>query len=560
MAKARTRQELRQFAEEFAALIEAGHTFGQKIAPGSDKIAARSAYAQRHKLSKESVSNMIARARAQGFAGIWEKAVKQQIRNERTPLRLKPVNAEAARRRVVIMTSAQDETPLHEPFWANLKAYARHRRAEIYIGGFTYQKGLFEDHSVETGKYVPAIMEHLRPIETRLAPRLVWAGQANILPTSSRPLVGWQSHGGASWVVLPHAKIQLESVSRMPGQPPKAAVSTGVCTLPNYVKRAAGMKAEWHHTFGFAIAEIEADGEFWVRTVSAEESGAFQDLDIRVADGRVTEGCHVEAITWGDIHVESLDPEMARLSWGLAPDGSRLRGSSMVDVLQPRFQFFHDLINFSARSHHTIHDPVFMTEHHAQKQERVADELALAARFINASSRAGCESIVVDSNHNQHFCRWLRSSEGRTDPANADFWHRVNARWHQAAREGDTSFSPFAWALTEAGAKKFVFVRAGDSFTICDDVGPIECGLHGHAGPNGSRGSARSLARIAPRVNAGHTHSPAIDEGCYIAGANCDLRPRFVNGPSSWAHADIVTMPSGKRQIVFKNSKGWRGR
>jgi hypothetical protein len=176
-----------------------------------------------------------------------------------------------------------------------------------------------------------------------------------------------------------HAKIALESVSRMPGQPAKAALSTGVCTMPNYVQRNAGMKAEWHHTFGFAIAEIEADGEFWVRTVSACEDGSFQDLDVAVADGKVTTGCSVEAITWGDIHVESLDPEMARLSFGIDAEFNRLRGRSMLDQLQPRFQFFHDLINFTARSHHTIGDPVFQTETYAQHADRVEDELQLAA-------------------------------------------------------------------------------------------------------------------------------------------------------------------------------------
>jgi hypothetical protein len=555
MPAARSDAELKAFAIELADLLKSDHVLFDRSAILAGKKSARTAYAERHNISKEAVSNIMSRARSRGFAQIWENVLAEQT--ARTPLKLKPVHAEASRRRVVIMTSAQDETPLHVAFFRNLQAYASHRRADIMIGGFTYQKGLFEDHSVRSGVYSPEIERYLRPVETRLAPRLIWAGQANILPTAARPLAGWQNHGGPAWVVLPHAKIALESVSRMPGQPAKAALSTGVCTMPNYVQRNAGMKAEWHHTFGFAIAEIEADGEFWVRTVSACEDGSFQDLDVAVADGKVTTGCSVEAITWGDIHVESLDPEMARLSFGIDAEFKRLRGRSMLDQLQPRFQFFHDLINFTARSHHTIGDPVFQTETYAQRADRVEDELQLAARFLKATAREGCRSIVIDSNHNQHFCRWLRSPEGRIDPANADYWHRINAAWHEAARAGNREFSPFAHALRLAGAD-LEFVRGGDSFTICD--GAIECGLHGHSGPNGSRGSARSLARIAPRVNAGHTHAPAIDEGCYIAGANCDLKPRFVNGPSNWAHADIVTMASGKRQIVFKNNKGWRGR
>jgi hypothetical protein len=57
----------------------------------------------------------------------------------------------------------------------------------------------------------------------------------------------------------------------------------------------------------------------------------------------------------------------------------------------------------------------------------------------------------------------------------------------------------------------------------------------------------------------GHSHSPAIREAAYVAGTNSVLHREWLHGPTSWAHADIVTHRSGKRQIVLKRPTGWRG-
>lgn len=558
MPRKRTREELAAIARRIGELLAEGVPFNDPPRRGAGEPGIAGRLSAEMDITPRAAGNLVAQIRASGLDAGWPAAEAQS----REPLRRRRIHAEAARRRVYLLTAAQDETPLHEGFWANLQAYAAHRRAEILVGGFTYQKGLFEEHSVRAGIYDPRIVAHLHPVETRLAPGFLWCGQANILPTAGNPLAGWQTRGRGGWVAVPHAKIALESVPRMPGNPPVAALSTGVATMPNYVRRNAGMKAEFHHAIGFAIVEVAPDGAFWARTVSAEADGSFCDLDVRVTGGEVRPGdARVAAIVWGDIHAEAIDPAMARLSWGIdaAPDAlSRLRtGRTMVDALRPEIQVFHDVLDFAARSHHNRANPVFMAARHAAAIESVEAEIARAARFIRLASRPWSRTVIVDSNHNRHFNRWLESPDGARDPANSAYWHRVNAAWHAASRAGDRRFDPFEWALREKGAT-FEFVRGGESFTICPES-PVECGLHFDVGPNGSRGGARAFARLAERVNGGHTHSPAILEGCYVAGTNGNLWPDYVRGPQSWAHADIVTHASGKRQLVVKNDRGWRG-
>lgn len=560
MAARFTAERIEASARALAAIAAEGFHLNDKAAAGAGITGATAEYARRNNLAKSTVTVMCSRIRQAGFWHIVEAAAASHKAKARHRLVLRTINAEGSRKRVVLMTAAQDETPLHAAFWTNLQAYAAHRNADIMVGGFTYQKGLFEDHSVRTGVYTDELMPHLHPVETQLAPGLWWMGQANILPTTSRPLAGWQTRHGAASIVLPHARIALESVPRMPGAPPKYAMTTGVATLPNYVKRNAGMRAEWRHTIGFAIAEIAGDGSHYLRNVSANSDGSFRDLDLLVDAGVVSAGHSVEAITWGDIHVEGLDAAQAGLCWGL--DGAngwrKATRRSMLDDLKPRFQFFHDLIDFSARNHHNRSDPVFMAGRHAARTDSVDAELARAASFLASTARPGCRNVVVDSNHNDALNKWLRHADGRTDPANSAIWHEMNAAWHNAAQRGESRFSPFAHALRARGAGEFTFVHGGESFVICETA-PVECGLHGHAGPNGARGSAAAFARMADRVNAGHTHSPAVIEGAFIAGTNGPLKPAFVTGPTSWAPADIITHVTGKRQIVLKTEKGWRG-
>lgn len=554
-----TKADLKAFAEAYAAVILEGFPLDDPALRGRGGLMAAGEMARRLKLSKRAVCFRADRVRTEGLWHIIEKAEAKRLANLREPLNLRKVNAEARRSRVVLLTAAQDETPLHEPFLANLLAYAKARKADLMVGGFTYQKGLFEDHSVKSGVYAPQVMGFLRPVETLLAPGVVWAGQANILPTAANPLAGWQTHGGHASIILPHAKIAMESVPVMPGSAPKIALSTGVCTQPNYVKRNAGMKAEWHHTIGFAIVEIAANGGYYLRTVSADSDGSFRDLDWRVSGGRVRSGNRVEAITWGDIHHEKIDPAMSAMGWGIDPAARKVVRKSILDTLRPKEQHFHDLIDFSARNHHNRMDPVFMAAMHAARAESVEAEMIAAGRWLKAASRPWCRSVVIDSNHNAALGKWLRSKDGQADPANSQYWHRLNARWHEAARAGDRQFDPFEFALRQAApGAEFTFIREGQSHLVCAETDPIECGLHGHTGTSGARGSLASFARMAPRTNTAHGHAPGIREGAYRAGTNTLLDLGYNLGPTTWAHADIVTHETGKRQIIIKNEKGWR--
>lgn len=472
------------------------------------------------------------------------------------------VFAEPARTRVVLMTAVQDDTPLAQGALENLQAYAAHRGGEVMIGGFTYQKGLFEDHSVASGVFAQKVIPLLKPEVVELAPHLVWYGSANILPTAVDPLTGWETNTRDKWAIFPHAKIALKCVPTLLGKHNKQIMTTGVITKPNYIQRNAGQKAEFHHTPGATIAEIKADGTFFCRQIGIARDGSFQDLDIVVKDQTISVGNRVESITWGDIHFEELDQDIARVLWGWDYRNTDRFQTSMLDVLEPRTQFFHDSYSFKARGHHTINDPHERAQRVAERQDSVHEMLKGTAGFLANTKRPWCRSVHVASNHNSHLDRWLKDPQGHFDAANARIWHQLNLAWFDAIDDGEgETFSPSEHALRAGGEDlgDITFLHGGQSYVICQDTAPIECGIHGDVGPRGSRGSPTGLAKLVERVTSAHTHEPKILDGVYVAGTSSRLDIKYATkGASAWQHAEVVTYPTGRRTIVTLSNGQYR--
>ncbi|QND41816.1 hypothetical protein HB770_04040 [Rhizobium leguminosarum bv. viciae] len=231
---------------------------------------------------------------------------------------------------------------------------------------------------------------------------LLFVADANVLPTAANPLNGWQTTNGGRNVIVPHARIALESIPRMLGQKAQFAISTGCCTIPSYAPRAAGRKAIQHHTYGALLVEIDTDGEIFFGQLVANAAGNFQDLDIHVADGVVRTGYRVSTIAWGDIHHDQLDQAIAMASWGYDRERRQfLDVPNLLDRLQPFGSFLHDTLDFRWRNHHNIHDPIAMSKMAARGTVSVKQEIAEAVAFAN-----GVRLTVV-----QHHRRGIESRQ-----------------------------------------------------------------------------------------------------------------------------------------------------
>ena len=454
-----------------------------------------------------------------------------------------------------VLTSAQDDTDVHKGFLVNLRVYAARLNAELMVGGFTYQKALYTDHTTRTALFRDELQPHMRFESADLGP-VVFAAEMNTLPTADRPLSGLQTYGRGKSVIFPHAKLALESVPSMRGTHPPIVMTTGACTVPNYIAKKAGLKAEFHHVLGATIVEVdEAGGHFWARSVSADRNGDFQDLDVAVSGGVIRPGNRVKAITWGDIHCPSVEPSVIETLWGQAAD-------SMIEALRPEVQVFHDLMSFEMTSRHVEGDPL----HHARMvfagQSSIEGQVEQGARFLRRTERPWCRSVVVESNHDERLLRWATRDIDRNDTENVAYWHAANLSILLAAKTGEETFNLVRHCLRAADGQRLDtidFIPIGGSLAICQDSGGIEIGMHGHTGPNGARGTPTGFARMASRLTIGHMHSPQIHDGVYIAGITGALDQGYNRGPSAWLHAHVVHYANGKRTLIIQSEDGrWR--
>lgn len=459
-----------------------------------------------------------------------------------------------------ILTSAQNNTNINEEVWRSLQALANHYDAEILCSSFSYNVSAYGKMAVKRGTaksedelwFDPAIAPLLDRSDQNieLAPGLIWCGRMNVMPTATRPLSGFETYTGRKSGIFPHPKLAMESVASGKGEATKFNFTTGTVTQINYIQKKAGLRAEHYHSYGGLLVEVDAQGRWWVRQLIATAEGEIYDLDIVARGGKIERSDRVEAITWGDAHVAQIDPDVRRLAWG--PGG-------MLDTLRPRYQFIHDLLDFRAANHHDRNNPHRRYELFVAGRDNVHDEIRDAALFLGEIDRDWVETVVVDSNHDNALTRWLREADWRHDLRNAEFYLEAQLEVLRAIRLG-TDFHTVEWAMQHEGCPPVTrFLREDESFVICrDTAGGIECGMHGHLGPNGSQGSPLALSRMGRRANTAHTHSAGILDGMFIAGTSSKLDLGYNRGPSSWSHSHIVTYPNGSRAIVTMWDGKWR--
>lgn len=453
-----------------------------------------------------------------------------------------------------IITSAQNNTHVNKKVWESLYLLADHYEAELLVGTFSYNQNAYGELAVKagtkryTGKalwFDPIVEDYISDERIELANGLVWCGEMNILPTADDPLSGLATYTHRKSAIFPHVKLAMRSIATMQSEPTKFNYTTGTVTLMNYIQKKAGMKAEHHHVYGGVLVEVNHEGNWWVRQLNAHADGRLQDLDVKVERGVVTVGNRVAGITWGDLHATIADPEVLACS------------HDMLDELRPEHQFLHDVMEGVATNHHEAKNCHSGFKAFVRGYHNVKKELEVTISKVSSYCRPWTKTVVVDSNHDFWLTRWLVEHDYRKDPTNAVLFLEMQLQVYKQIEGFNRAFHLLEWIMKRFDCPKEVrFLQTDESYTICDKR--IECGMHGHLGPNGSRGSAESLKDIGRRANTAHTHSAGIYNGLYIAGTSTLLKWDYAKGPSSWSHSHVVTYPGGSRAIVTMYAGQWR--
>src|SRR5271157_3667438 len=246
----------------------------------------------------------------------------------------------------------------------------------------------------------------------------------------------------------------------MQGEGVKLNYTTGTVTQRNYIQKREGVIAEFHHIYGALLVEVDENGHWWVRQLNQDEgTGTLQDLNVLVKDGAIVrKDAPVEAITHGDLHGTMADPEAVKLAL------------DMVDTLVPNYQFLHDVMEGAAVNPHerkagATHERYYTwLRGYANLQVELADTAGLLEIF----NRPFCETVVVDSNHDDAWIqRWLREYDYRKDPPNSELFLKAQAYLYSQLRAGKMprDVNMLEWCLREYGLKaKMKFLVSDESY------------------------------------------------------------------------------------------------
>lgn len=441
-----------------------------------------------------------------------------------------------------IITSAQNATPEHAPFLETLKVAAKFMDAELVVIPLRYKNptSVWSDKQSHDEWWSTPLKPYLYNQRKKLNPNLVLVGDIKIQPTASAPLSGFESLTGAESCIIGHPRMQLRSVPVPSGRYPKILSTTGSCTIANYTDSKAGALGKFNQRLGAIVVETKGKW-FTLRQVEGNWSdGSFTDKNWHYTSEGVRPAERALGVVLGDVHERFIDKSVQHVTFG--PGG-------IIDTLDPENIVVHDVLDgYTVNPHH--HGNPFIAQAKLRGQlSAVQSEVEHAVEFLKRCSK-GRKVVVVASNHDDFLSRWVMSHDWRSNPTNASFYLETAKAMLDSVRmteHGAEYADPFVyWVQRLKGDADIKCLGIDESFKL----GDIECGLHGHRGPNGARGSLKNLSRLGAKVISAHAHTPGIEEGNYQVGTSTPRRLEYTHGPSSWLNTHCVVYATGARALV----------
>lgn len=462
-----------------------------------------------------------------------------------------PISFKEHIRKRYVITSAQNATPIDDSFFTSLLTYCEKNDAELMIAPYRYKNptSLWTQNNQDDDWWNIKIQPYLVNNDIDINNGLILLGSIKIQPTASDPLSGMDGYTGIRSCILAHPRIRFKTVATPNNILPKILTTTGSVTVKNYTDSKIGYKGRFHHSIGALI--VETDGDiFHIRHIISDEDGSFYDLDEFYHKNIVTSNNRIAALVTGDSHAEFMDERVEEATY----TGEK----SIRNILNPEKMVFHDILDFYNRNHHHRNNDLlsYGKFKYGEIRDSVEKNLQIAADFIDRVSSPNSLNIIVRSNHDEAFDRWLRETDIKNDPQNAKFYHYMKYNQLKYLKSNDVGFetiNPFEFWCSNpdeerglCNVQETIFLPRNESFVIKN----IEVGLHGDIGVNGARGNVKSLDTIGSKSIIGHSHSPQIYGGCYQVGISAKLNLEYSIGPSAWLHTHCIIYPNGKRTLI----------
>jgi hypothetical protein len=437
-----------------------------------------------------------------------------------------------------VITSCHNDTRINEDFYEALNLYCEVNDAQLIVLRTKYK--LLDD--IKESYNVPSelILAH----NLTLADNIKIFGGLNLMPTLVSPLSGLDTLSAGYTCIFGHPTVQLKTLPVNADQHPIIMTTTGSISYPNNSDTKTGQKADYSHTFGAVILEMDNE-VFHIRRVEADDTGGFYDLDKYYADDlNVTEGHRIDAIVLGDVHVDVADPVVIDATFNYR--------NSIINTLKPKKVVFHDLLDFNQlQSHHNKNNYLKRFQKYIRGEDDITKELEKTVQFlVDHTPDFVEENIIVSSNHIDHLDKFLNLADIKNDYKNSIIYHFLMYGMLVAIQNGEdtNAFKLFFnhYCDNKQVKEKTKFLGREDSYFVHD----ILVSNHGDVGLGGSRFSPTQSRRFPHKMITGHSHQIFIEGGLYVAGT-CTGKLDYASGvPSAWVNSHVIVYPNGKRTHI----------
>lgn len=469
----------------------------------------------------------------------------------------------------VIVTSAQFGTVLNESVWKSFKRYAEHLGYVLVVLPIkygpvmtVYQKEL--DQRVLTSTFDPRLEGHMLFEDLDLAGGMLRLNTLRMRPTLMSFLPdAICERGGKASQIFAAPKLELTYRPRLQHDYPKAIMTTGAVTHPNYnvdnlgQQDRTGELAEAEHTFSAVIVEFSAKKTFHFRQLLATKEGEFYDIDPKRGGATLVTPNAIEhrpndvtAAVLGDWHTGKTHPDVRDITFG-----------DMLHQLNPKHVILHDLFDGDSISHwdktqasrRAFKGPR-QFNHLKLELDALIDELKWMQQQL-----PGAQLHVVASNHNEFLRRYIEDMRWSGEDQNLAIGAKLFSMMQEDMQRrpmGRHEISPTdpvnLWirehmpsVRTHGRRDKLLLPEGPDSKKILVT-------LHGDVGPRGERASSlKTFRKWNQWIIIGHSHDAGILGPIWRVGTSTHLREHYVNGPATnWTHTHAIIFKNGQRMLL----------
>lgn len=469
----------------------------------------------------------------------------------------------------VIVTASQYGAPLNMWAWRALNHYAEYRGFPLAVIPIkygtvktVYQKAIGERRLAST--FPDELKGHIVLDDLEVAKGHLRISTARLRPTLQRFLTDEICEiGGNRSVIFGAPKLELEHRPRIGRSYPKAVMTTGAVSHPNYQvdnlgqQDRTGLLAAKHHCYSAIIVEFDRDG-FHFRQLHMTTKGEFYDVTqdgvVHVTPTGVKEEENaVEALVCGDWHTGKTDPVVRKTTI-----------NSMLPHLKPKKLVLHDFVDGDSISHHGVHETTRAAYMGPLQWNSLQKELEASVKELEwIHSKTTADLVLIPSNHPEFVAEYINSMRWTKEKANMEIGARLflkmvdDLKLRKPAKVDSRATDPVAlwfrehcpWATTVE--RKQTYVIAG-----------VLVSLHGDIGTRGAQTrSLQEFRKMNTRAIFGHNHSATILGGnLWRVGVSTPRMQFYVQNPvTNWTNTHAVIYRNGQIQLLNIMKRGkWR--